>query len=165
MKLSELLEKQLLQTALPLSKAQAVLAIRYPSEYGLQGTSGLSSIYELNARILSSIDTPALSHPLGLYLFFCTVNEALDLALQLSSEAFCMGLSWGEGFDLEDEVWMGPARIESDRLAFWARPHQVLCPSKLFKEHPLPEGIGVFSGKKNLIGQIGFSFCELLDYR
>ena len=165
MNLSDVFEKHLLGSPLPHPKILAVLAIRYPLQYGLEGTTGLSSIYELNARIISNAEASALTHPLGMYLFFNEPDEAIDFALRLSSNSFCLGLSWGEGFEVEDEIWMGAARIEADRLAFLGKPSQLLCPMNLFKDHTLPQGVGLFTGKKDMTRQVGFDFCELVDYR
>ena len=165
MKFSKLLQNQLLGQSQIATDDKAVLAIRYPANYGLSGTSGLSTIYELNAQILSSTNTPALTHPLGMFLFFDNKEEAFELSLKLSTNPFCQGLSWGKGFSLDDEIWMGKARIEADRLAFWAKPKQVLCPLLLCQKNPPPQGIGLFEGKKELLKHIGFAFCELFDHR
>ena len=165
MKFSKLLQNELMGQSQAATEEQAVLAIRYPAGYGLGGTSGLSTIYELHARILSSVTLPALTHPLGMFLFFDDINEALEFSLRLSKDSFCLGLSWGRGFFLEDEVWMGTARIEADRLAFWAQPNQLLCPLHLFQNSNPPQGIGLFEGNKGLLKYIGFGFCELFDHR
>ena len=150
---------------------RCVLYIRFPKDvlFGSKNQDSLfSSIHAKQAQYIIFLEDHTkeiLRHQTGLIAFFEDANTALLIALQLMSQYLCISLVIGDGWLVEDEVWIGVARWKSERISFFVPVNQLWMSKESLDHVQLPDGIGFFDGNNHQTQTLGFPYCEIKDYR
>ena len=150
---------------------RCVLYIRFPPDILFSSKDAMSLfayIYSKQAEYIVFLEkhtSEILRHPTGIIAFFSDSTLALTTAIELMSQYLCISLDMGEGWLIDDEIWVGPARWRSERMSFFIPPHQLWVSHSFVKHSPLPNGIGYFEGNRHQAQKLGFDYCEIKDYR
>ena len=127
-----------------------------------------SYIYAKQAELITFLENHTndiLRHSTGIIAFFSSSEEALEVGLQLMSQYLCISLDIGEGWLVEDEIWVSVARWKSERMSHLVPVDQLWVTKDFISSVQLPDGVGSFDGNKREANLLRFPYCEIKDYR
>jgi len=162
----QLFEKNPTQTV-----QRCVLFLRIPTDILFstkEQTSLFSYIYTKQAEYIIFLENHTneiLRHSTGLIAFFSHPETALEVALQLMSQYLCISVDIGDGWLVEDEIWISTARWKSERMSHLVPAYQLWVTKDFMSAVQLPDGVGSFDGNKREIHLLNFPYCEIKDYR
>ena len=166
----ELLSKLLENQTQPTHK-RCVLYLRFPADVLFSPKDPASLFAYIYAKQAESIlfleqyTSAILRHPTGLIAFFTDPIEGLHVGLKLMSQYLCISLDMGDGWIVEDEIWVGVARWKSEHLSHFVPANHLWAARTFVQQVQLPNGVGCFDGNRHKIQQIGFPYYEVKDYR